>query len=122
MQPTLHPPLSGTLTHTHTDESQDMMMSDHKKVAMLIVKGLSSPERQAKANDMEQGVKTESEHDDYNSSMGPESAMKDFFAACKAEDAPKACKAMKLFMEMSNGTEMVEEESEGGDPKNPHGY
>ena len=48
------------------------MMNNHKKIAMLIIKGMSRPEKQSRANDMEQGVKTEYEHDseDYEHKMG----------------------------------------------------
>lgn len=103
-----------------------MMMNNHKKMAMLIIKGLTSPEKQAKANDMEQGVKSESErdrHDAFNADMGPESAMRDFFQAYKDDDIQKAVKSMKLFMEMCTpGTELVEDESKGDMSDNPHGY
>lgn len=102
-----------------------MMMNNHKKMAMLIIKGLSDPEKQAKSNDMEQGVKTESErdrHDAFSSEMGPEAAMRDFFQAYKDDDVKKAVKSMKMFMEMCSGMELVDDESKGDMSDNPHGY
>jgi hypothetical protein len=102
-----------------------MMMNPHKKMAMLIIKGMTDSDKQAKANDMEQGVKTKKERDkfdEYHSSMGPEAAVRDLMDAFKHNDVPKAAKALKMFLEMADGMEYMDDECKGEESDNPLEY
>lgn len=84
-----------------------MMGFDHKKVAMLIVKGLADFNSD-KSTTEDQEVKTPKENSESDDSrLGEEVAMEKFIEAVKSNDVKKACAAMREFSEMCSGTEYV---------------
>ena len=87
------------------------MMSQNKKIAMLIVKSLSDGFKDDYKKDVpDQQVKTEKEHEESMDSREPsELAMKKFVDAVHDRDTLKACKAMSEFMELSEGSEYVDD-------------
>lgn len=96
------------------------MMHDQKKIAMLIVRGLADFNKDKEYDPTkDQAMKTPDEHkesDDHR--VGPELAMQKFIDAVHDKDCKKACKAMREFQEMSEGTEYFDsapEDSMHGD-------
>lgn len=94
-----------------------MMMSNNKKMAMLIVQGLAKKDPSANNSKSSKEEKEESSETE-EASMGPLAAMEEFIDAVHSKDPKAAMQALKDFLDMngsgsSNTTEYVDSAPEG---------
>ena len=84
-------------------------MLNHKKVAMLIVRGLADfdPSEESSSKDQD---KTPKDDKPYESRMGVEYAMDKFIRAVHEKDTKRAIEAMMEFQEMCSGSEYIKKD------------